>query len=136
MFIPFSMFSISHDHMAMRSHYHIMIFYMTSEYYSMDASPPSFSISSSITPPLYSLSMSIREGPICKRIWLGPPVYRGGRQHEYSGGLSSNQTRHCQGQIGPSIKPLSTAGCVMLLGTLTGLGKVQPPIVVRRVIPT
>ena len=47
----------SHEYMAKRSHYHIMIF-STSEYYYTDASSPSFSISSSITPPLYSLSRS------------------------------------------------------------------------------
>ena len=29
----FLMFHSSHDHMAKRSHYRIMIFYMTSEYY-------------------------------------------------------------------------------------------------------
>ena len=37
MFIPLSHVSFSHDHMAKRSHYHIMIF-STLEYYSMDAS--------------------------------------------------------------------------------------------------
>ena len=31
---------------------------------------------------------------------------------------------------------VSTAGWTMLSGTLTGLGKVRPPIVVRRVVPT
>ena len=53
----------SHNHMAKRSHYRIMIF-STSEYYSMDASPPSFSsISSTTPPPLYSPSMSTYDGP-------------------------------------------------------------------------
>ena len=41
------MFHSSHDHMAKRSHHRIMIFYMTSEFYSMDASPLSFSSPSS-----------------------------------------------------------------------------------------
>ena len=136
MFIPFLMFLTSHDHMTKKSHYHIMIFYMTLEFYSMDAPPPSFSTSSSITPPLYSPLISTRDGPICNRTWLGPLVWRRGRRRKYSGGLSSDQTRHCQGQTGPSIKLLSIAGCIILSGTLTGLGKVRPPIVVRRVVPT
>ena len=38
--------------------------------------------------------------------------------------------------MGPSIKLVNTAGWTMLLRTLTGLGKVRPPIVVRRVGPT
>ena len=60
MFIPFLMFFTLHDHMAKRSHYHIMIF-LTLEFYSMDAFPPSFPFSSSITLPLspqYSPSRS------------------------------------------------------------------------------
>ena len=54
----------------------------------------------------------------------------------YGGGLASLQTRHCHGQIGPSIKSLSMAGWTTLLGNLTRLGKVQLPIVVRRVVLT
>ena len=121
----------SHDHMAKRSYYCIMIF-STSEFYSMDASPPSFpsSISSTTPLPLYSPSKSNNGGPICRRTWLGHEVWSTGRSRLYSGGLPSAHTRHCQGQMGPSIKPLSPAGCVLLLGTLTGLGKVRPPIVV------
>ena len=49
---------LSHDHIAKRSHYHIMIF-LTLEFYSMDAPPPSFSFSSSTPPPLYSPSISL-----------------------------------------------------------------------------
>ena len=59
----------THDHMAKRSHYRIMIFYRLQEFYSTDASPPSFSSSSSTTPPpLYSPSMSINDGPTWRRI--------------------------------------------------------------------
>ena len=63
----FIMFLSSHDHMAKRSHHRIMIFYMTSEFYSMDASPPSFSSLSSTPPPLYSPSTLISEGPTWRR---------------------------------------------------------------------
>ena len=49
----------------------------------------------------------------------------------YGGGLISKCTRNCHSLKGPSINGLSIAGVVKLLGTLTGLGKVQPPIVVR-----
>ena len=60
--------------MAKRSHYCIMIF-LTLEFYSMDASPPSFSSTSSTTPPpLYSLSMSINDGPTWRRIPPGREV--------------------------------------------------------------
>ena len=38
--------------------------------------------------------------------------------------------------MGPSINDLSMAGCVILSGTPTRLGKVWLPIVVKRVIPT
>ena len=137
MFIPFLMFHSSHDHMAKRSHHRIMIFYITSEFYSTDASPPSFSSTSSTTPPpLYSPSMSINDGPTWRRIPPGREVWSSGKSRLYLGGLSSLQTRHCQGQMGPSIKEVSTAPWTMLSGTLTGLGKVRPPIVVRRVVPT
>ena len=133
----FSCFILSHDHMAKRSHYHIMIFYMTLEFYSMDASPPSFSsTSSTIPPPLYSPSMSINDGPTWRRTPPSHEVWSRGRSLEYHGGLSSLQTRHCQGRTGPSINEISTVGWTKLSGTLTGLGKVQPPIVVRRVVPT
>ena len=105
------MFHSSHDHMAKRSHYRIMVFYMTSEFYSMDASPPSFSsISSTTPPPLYSPSMSINDGPTWRRIPPGHEEWSSGRSREYLGGLSSLQTRHCQGRMGPSIKEVSTAG--------------------------
>ena len=111
--------------------------FMTSEYYSTDASPPSFSSTSSITPPpLYSPSMSTNDGPTWRRIPPGCEVWSSGRSQLYLGGLASLQTRHCQGRMGPSIKEVSTAGWTMLSGTLTGLGKVRPPIVVRRVVPT
>ena len=99
----FLMFLSSHDHMAKRSHYRIMIF-STSEFYSTDASPPSFSSTSSTTPPpLYSPSMSINNGPTCKSTPLGRDIWLRGRSREYSGGLDSLQIRHCQGQMGPSI---------------------------------
>ena len=134
---PFPMFHSSHNHMAKRSHYRIMIFYRTSDYYSMDAPPPSFSSTSSTTPPpLYSPSRLNSDGPTWRRIPPGRKVWSSGRSRLYLGGLSSLQTRHCHGQMGPSIKEVSTAGWTMLSGTLTGLGKVQPPIVVRRVVPT
>ena len=138
MFNPFLMFSSSHNHMAKRSHYRIMIFYMTSEFYSTDAPPPSFSSSTSSTtpPPLYSPSTLINNSPIWRSTPPSLDVWSRGRSREYLGGLPSLQTRHCQGQTGPSINDVRTAGWTMLLGTLTGLGKVQPPIVVRRVIPT
>ena len=101
MFIPFLMFHSSHDHMAKRSHYHIMIF-STSEYYT-DASPPSFSsISSTVPPPLYSLSMSTDDGPTWRRIPPGCEVWLSGRSQLYLGGLASLQTRHCQGRMGLS----------------------------------
>ena len=81
----FLMFHSSHDHMAKRSHYCIMIFYMTLEYYSMDASSPSFSPSTSSTnpPPLYSPSMSINNGPTWRRIPPGRAVWSKGRSLEY-----------------------------------------------------
>ena len=136
-YILFLMFYISHDHMAKRSHHRIMIFYMTSEFYSKDASSPSFpSISSTTPPPLYSPSMSINDGPTWRRIPPGREVWSSGKSRLYLGGLSSLQTRHCHGHTGPSIKDVSTAGWTILSGTLTGLGKVRPPIVVRRVVPT
>ena len=131
------MFHSSHDYMAKRSHYHIMIFYMTSEFYSTDTPPLSFPSASSTTPPpLYSPSISISDGPTWRRIPPGREVWSSGRSREYLGGLSSLQTRHCQGQTGPTIKSVKMAGWTMLSGTLTGLGKVRPPIVVRRVILT
>ena len=134
---PFLMFHSSHDHMAKRSHYRIMIFSILEYYSSMDASPPSFSSTSSTTPPpLYSPSMSINDSPTWRRIPPGRDVWSSGRSRLYRGGLSSLQTRHCHGRMGPSIKEVSTAGWTMLSGTLTGLGKVRPPIVVRRVVPT
>ena len=131
------MFHSSHDHLAKRSHYHIMIFYMTSEFYSKDTSSPSFSSTSSTTPPpLYSPSRSNNDGPTWRRIPPGQDVWSSGRSLLYLGGLSSLQTRHCQGLTGPSIKDVNTVEWTMLSGTLTGLGKVQPPIVVRTVVPT
>ena len=45
------------NHMAKRSHHHIMIF-LTLEFYSMDTPPSSFSSSPSTTPPQYSLLIS------------------------------------------------------------------------------
>ena len=133
----FLMFHLSHDHMAKRSHYRIMIF-LTSEYYnSTDAFPPSFSsISSTTPPPLYSPSMSTHDGPTWRRIPPGLEVWSSGRSRLYLGGLSSLQTRHCHSRMGPSINDIRTAKWTMLSGTLTGLGKVQPPIVVRRVVLT
>ena len=93
----FLMFHSSHDHMAKRSHYRIMIF-STSEYYSMDASPLSFSsISSTTPPPLYSPLRLINNGPTWRRIPPGREVWSSGRSRLYLGGLSSLQTRHCQG---------------------------------------
>ena len=75
----FLMFHPSHDHMAKRSHYRIMIF-STSEYYSTDALPLSFSsISSTTPPPLYSPSMSINDGPTWRRIPPGQAVWSKGR---------------------------------------------------------
>ena len=65
-----------------------------------------------------------------------PTRTRGMIIRNYLGGLTSLQTGHCHGQIGPSIKEVRTAGCTTLSGTLTGLGKVRLPIVVRRVVPT
>ena len=130
------MFPYSHNYVAKRSHYHIIIF-STSEYYSMDTFPPSFSSTSSTTPPpLYSPSTLINDGPTWRRIPPGREVWSSGRSLLYLGGLASLQTRHCQGQTGPSIKEVNTAGCTMLSGNLTGLGKVRLPIVVRRVVPT
>ena len=135
MFISFLCLS-SHDHMAKRSHYRIMIF-STSEYYSMDVSPPSFSSTSSKTPPPpYSPSRLNINGPTWRRTPPGQDVWPSGRSRVYLGGLYSLHTRHCQGRMGPSIKGIRTASWVRLLGTLTRLGKVQPPIVVRRVVRT
>ena len=74
--------------------------------------------------------------PTWRRIPPGCEVWSSGRSRLYLGGLTSLQTRHCQGRMGPSIKEVSMAGWTMLSGTLTGLGKVRPPIVVRRVVPT
>ena len=129
-----SFFTRSHGQEKSLSYYDL---FMTSEFYSTDASPPSFpSISSTTPPPLYSPSMLTHDGPTWRRIPPGREVWSSGRSRLYLGGLASLQTRHCHGQMGPSIKEISTAGCVMLSGTLTGLGKVRPPIVVRRVIPT
>ena len=135
-------YSFSHVSFFTRSHgqeksllYYDLV--QTSEYYSMDVSTPSFSsTSSSTTPPLYSPSMLINNGPTWRRIPPGQDVWSSGRSRLYCGGLLSLQTRHCQGQTGPSIKEVSTADWTMLSGTLIGLGKVQPPIVVRRVVPT
>ena len=111
-------------------------FIWLSEIYSTDAPPPSFSSTSSTTaPPLNSPSMSINDGPTWRRIPPGREEWLSGRSRLYPGGLASLQTRHCQGRMGPSIKEVSTAGWTMLSGTLTGLGKVRPPIVVRRVVP-
>ena len=108
----FLCFISSHDVMAKRSQHHIMIFYMTSEYYHYtDASSPSFpSTSSSTPPPLYSPSTSINDGPTWRRTPPGHEVWSSGRSRLYLGGLSSLQTRHCQGRIGPSINDISTAG--------------------------
>ena len=87
----FLMFHSSHDHMAKRSHYRIMIF-STSEYYSTDAPSPSLSSTSSTTPPpLYSPSMSINDGPTWRRIPPGREVWSSGRSRLYLGGLSSAQ---------------------------------------------
>ena len=72
---PFLMFHFSHEYTAKRSCYCIMIFFMTSEYYSTDASSPSFSsISSTTPPPLYSPSTSINDGPTWRRIPPGREV--------------------------------------------------------------
>ena len=137
MFIPFLMFHSSHNHMAKRSHHCIMIFSTSEYYWSTDAPSPSFSSTSSTTPPpLYSPSMLNNDGPTWRRIPPGREVWSSGNSRLYLGGLTSLQTRHCHGRMGPSIKEVSTAGWTTLLGTLTGLGKVQPPIVVRRVVPT
>ena len=129
----FHMFHTSHNYTAKRSQHRVMIFYMTSEFYSTDAPPPSFSssISSTTPPPLYSPSMLINDGPTWRRTPPSLDVWSRGRSLKYVGGLSSLQTRHCQGRMGPSINEVSTAGWTMLSGTLTGLGKVWPPIVVR-----
>ena len=137
MIIPFSYvfhFTQSHGQEKSLSYYDL---FKTSEFYSTDAPPPSFSSTSSTTPPpLYSLSMSINDSPTWRRIPPGHDMWSNGRSHEYLGGLASLQTRHFQGQMGPSIKEVNMAGWTILSGTLTGLGKVQPPIVVRRVVPT
>ena len=85
---------------------------------------------------LYSPSMLINDSPTWRRISPGRNIWSRGRSREYPGGLSSLQTRYCQGQTGPSIKEVRMTGWMMLSGTLTGLGKVRPPIVVRRVVPT
>ena len=106
----FLMFHSSYDHMAKRSHYHIMIF-STSEFYSMDASPSSFSSTSSTTPPpLYSSSTLTNNSPTWRRIPPGRDVWSNGRSQLYLGGLVSLQTRHCQGRMGPSIKEVNTVG--------------------------
>ena len=127
-------FTRSHGQEKSTSYYDLL---STSEYYSMDAFPPSFSSTSSTTPPpLYSPSRSNSDGPTWRRIPPGREVWSSGKSRLYLGGLSSLQTRHCHGQIGPSINEVSTAGWIILSGTLTGLGKVRPPIVVRRVVPT
>ena len=129
-----SSFTRSHGQEKSLLYYDLLL---TSEFYSMDAFPPSFSsISSSTPPPLYSPSMSINNGPTWRRIPPGQEVWSSRRSQLYLGGLSLLQTRHCHGQIGPFINEVSTARCMMLSGTLTGLGKVWLPIVVRRVIWT
>ena len=128
-----SFFTRSHGQEKSLSYYDL---FMTSEIYSTDALPPSFSVSSTTPPPLYSPSKSNSDGPTWRRIPPGREVWSSGRSRLYLGGLASLQTRHCQGRMGPSIKEVSTAGWTILSGTLTGLGKVQPPIVVRRVVPT
>ena len=102
----------------------------------MDAPPPSFPSSSPTPPPLYSPLILTRAGLICRRTCDSPKVWQGGVQWLYGGGSSLLQTRHCHSLTGPSIKDLSTAGWIMLSGTLTRLGKVQPQIIVRRVVPT
>ena len=114
----------------------IMI-HLISEFYSTDAPPLSLpSTSSTCPPPRNSPSISYNDGPTCRRIPPGREVWSSGKARLYLGGLSSLQTRHCQGQTGPSINEIRTAPWTMLSGTLTGLGKVRPPIVVRRVVPT
>ena len=129
-----SFFTRSHGQEKSLSYYDP---FKTSEYYSTDTSPPSFSsISSTTPPPLYSPSMLNNNGPTWRRTPPGQEVWSSRRSRLYLGGLASLQTRHCQDLMGPSIKEVSTAGCMTLSGTLTGLGKVQPPIVVRRVVPT
>ena len=67
-----SFFTRSHGQEKSLSYYDL---FKTSEFYSMDASSPSFSITSSTTPPpLYSLSMSINDGPTWRRIPPGLEV--------------------------------------------------------------
>ena len=125
----FSFFTRVYGQEKSLSYYDLLL---TLEFYSMDASLPSFSSSSSTKPPpLYSLSMSINNGPTWRRIPPGLEVWLSGKARLYLGGLSSLQTRHCQGRTGPSIREVSTAGWTRLSGTLTGLGKVWPPIVVN-----
>ena len=112
-------------------------FIWLSEFYSTDAPPPSFSsIPSTNPPPLYSPSMLINDSPIWRRTPPSREVWLSRRSWLYPGGSSSLQTRHCQGWMGPCINEVSTTGWVILSGTLTGLGKVQLPIVVRRVVLT
>ena len=61
LFSHVSFFTRSHGQEKSLSYYDLLL---TSEFYSTDASPPSFSSTSSTTPPpLYSPSMSINDGP-------------------------------------------------------------------------
>ena len=84
-----SFFTRSHGQEKLLSYYDLFI---TLEYYSMDAPPPSFSCSSSITPPLYLPSKSSKYGLIWRRVCDGPDIWRSGRSWEYGGGLCSAQT--------------------------------------------
>ena len=66
-----SFFTRSHGQEKSLSYYDLFDY---SEYYSMDASPPSFPSSSTNPPPLYSPSMSINDGPTWRRIPPGREV--------------------------------------------------------------
>ena len=58
--------------------------FLTSEFYSTDASPPSFSsISSTTPPPLYSPSMSNNDGPTWRRIPPGCEEWSSGSSRLY-----------------------------------------------------
>ena len=66
------LFTRSHGQEKSLSYYDL---FTTSEFYSTDAPPPSFSSTSSTTPPpLYSPSISINEGPTWRRIPPGREV--------------------------------------------------------------
>ena len=76
-----SFFTQSHGQEKSLSYYDL---FMTSEYYSMDASPPSFSSTSSTTPPpRYTPSMSTNNGPTWRRIPPGRELWSSGRSRLY-----------------------------------------------------